>query len=47
MKISQGGVVGSSHRTRKGMGVGFFAESSFRNQREGRWLVLDGIEAQS
>lgn len=47
MKMSQGRVVGSSHRTRKGVGGGFFAESFFRNQREGRWLVLGGIEAQS
>lgn len=44
MKVEQGRMVASSHRARKGMG---FAESFFRNQREGRWLVLGGIKAQS
>lgn len=43
MKVEQGRMAASSHRARKGMG---FAES-FRNQREGRWLVLGGIKAQS
>lgn len=44
MKVEQGRMAASSHRARKGMG---FAESFFRNQREGRWLVLGGIKAQS
>lgn len=48
MKVKQSRVVASSYRARKGMGGGVrFAESFFRNQREGRWLVMGGIEAQS
>lgn len=41
----QGG--GQLTQNQEGGRGGFFAESFFRNQREGRWLVLGGIEAQS
>lgn len=46
MKVKRGRVGASSHRAGKGDG-GNLAESFFRNQREGRWLVMGGIKAQS